>query len=266
MRAEVLGDAWSCDIAPDGSLIAGLRWWGASSLGAHCAVVDARTGTPRALTGLTRRDGSLLSGGEEIRFSPDSRWLLATTPVEANFITLIEIATGRIIDVQCPGVRSAGWWPQRSPASLMVAWIGSARDTVIGALDLSSGRLEELGRLALPAGVRDSDEYVFGVNSLVVGPDGSSLLGLTFTAPGNAWSLARKPRARIAHGVMFPSPRDGIAGRIERVDPAFLDAGGAAIVEQRRPHWIDGTPGNPVMVAADLLATARGPIDQPPPV
>ena len=260
VRIAVEGDPWAIDIAPDGSFVVGLSWLG-GGIGALCTVVDTRTCCPRELTVLKLPNGADLTGGEELRVSPDSNWLLLVTSGDQESVILVEVETGRIVALPFPGLRTASWWPQRSPSSLLVGWIDSNRQTTLGAFDLATGDRSDLGVLKLPAGVRDDDAYTFGVERVTVGPDGTSLLGLTHIATDPAWSMPRKPRRRIVQGELLAHPQDGIAGLISEVPEAFLDANGAAAVDHSRPHWIDVEIGAPVEIATSLVAeSAYGPV------
>ncbi len=256
-RVVVPGDPWAIDVAADGSLIAGLWWTGVD--GALCAVVDTRTGEATPLTLLKRPDGGNLAGYEEMRFSPDGAWLLLTTPIGNDTVTLVEVQSGRTISISCAEVRTSAWWPQRSPSSLLVGWIDSTGGTTLGDLNLASGELTVIGRLELPHGLQDGDSYKFGVSRLSVGPDGRSLLGLTHAATSDEWSIAH-PRTRIARGELLLEPTGGVAARINHVPPAFLDRNGAAPVEHTRARWLDTEPGVPVEIASAFLTDSSGPV------
>lgn len=258
VRISVEGEPWSIDVAPDASAVAVLSWLGSSGGGGLCSLVDLEHMTARPLTLLKQPDGRDLFGGEELRFSPDGRWLLLATSGDQSSLALVEATTGRVVTVPVPDVRTAGWWPQRSASSLLIGWINDRR-TALGALDLATGDLTELGAVELPPDVVDGPDYTFGVERLNVGPDGRSLLGLTCTATAESWSRPRQPRSRVAVGELLPEPQGGTAAHITGIPAAFLDRYGAAAVEQTRPHWVDAKPGPPVDIATSLIAAAREP-------
>lgn len=250
VRADVRGTPWAVDISADGSRIAGL-WW--MKPGALCAVIDAATLEPCMLTAVKHAGGGDLSGGEELRFSPDGSWLLFTSPIEDGAVSLLEAETGRLVSVPCPEVRTAAWWPQRSPSSLLVGWLDDIGYTSLGALDLSDGSCENLGSLDLPRGMRDDAQYPGGLERLSLGPDGQSLVGLTRLAPDAAWAMPQRPRWRVARGTLTST-----GGVITDVSPAFIDRLGASAIEHTRPRWLDLRQGPPPEVGAPFRTTAVG--------
>jgi hypothetical protein len=250
-RIEAEGDAWSLDISPDGSHVAALWWTGAE--GAVCRVVNVASRAVVMQLPLRKADGGNLYGGEELRFSPDGQWIVLTTPLDDNFVALIETASGRRASIPCPGVRSAGWWPTRDPSTLLVTWFSHTGTNELGALDCRTGLLDPLGAISAPPEYREPFDYPFGVERITVSADGRALIGQTTLAKGDEIGRSRNPRTRVTRGILVDD-QPGVAARFDSIPAAFIGSTGGAVVEQNRARWIEESVQGRCEVGAAFLS------------
>jgi hypothetical protein len=232
MNADVL----SVDLWPSTGSIAFFESWG-GSLGS-VALMDG-SGSRRLLTFI---DG--VSGGEEIRFSPDGSWLLLDGGSKA---WLVEVATGRW--TQAP-VQNAAWWPLR-PGTL-VSVSNEAGGGVPRLYDLASAEyVGEFPQLDID-GQGETDPACWGV---AVSPTGEELLvgtraGITAAYQGEHGSRTRAARVTLATG----------RGRL--IWPIFVDDNGELEREHHEFRWLGSVPELPVTVGAQLAARLQEPIGQ----
>jgi hypothetical protein len=265
LRVNTGGPPWSVDFSTDGSMLASL-WWLVVGQRAVCGLIDMATGTARPLTVIYHSNGSEMVGGsEEVRFSPDDAWLLLTRAPEAHVVMLIEVATGSVLSVPCPGIVSAAWWPTRSPSSLAIACIDYSGNPAFAELDLSRGTFEHLGAIAFPDGVREAEDtrIHWGAIDVTPEPNGEGFLCLTAAASASDWSLVQPNRGfpifRVAPGEFDSQSQGGTPGTVRAVPGAFLDGSVAARVEHFHPRWLAHTPSPGRVEIADNLRTGLRP-------
>jgi hypothetical protein len=211
-------------------------------------------------------DGSeMVAGSEEVRFSPDDAWLILTRAPERHVVMLIEVATGSILSVPCPGIVSAAWWPTRSPSSLAIACIDYDGNPAFAEFDLSRGTFEHLGVIAFPDGVRETEDarINWGAIDVTPQPDGDAFLCLTAAASASDWSVVQPNRGfpifRVATGKFASESHGGPPGTIRSVPEAFLDGSVAARVEHFHPRWLARTPSPGRVEIADSFRSGLRP-------
>ncbi|MEV6414818.1 hypothetical protein [Kribbella sp. NPDC051718] len=234
MNADII----SVDLWPSTGSMAMFESWG-GSLGS-VALIDGG-GSHRLLTFI---DG--VSGGEELRFSPDGGWLLLDGGSKA---WLVEVVTGRWM--RAP-VENAAWWPLR-PATLIS--VSNEDGSVVPRLyDLSSAEyVGEFPQLYIE-GQGEVDPACWGV---AVSPGGDELLvgtraGITAAYQGEHGSRTRAARVTLA------------TGRGQLVWPIFVDDQGELEREHHEFRWLGPVPELPVTLAAQLSALLQEPSSQVP--